>query len=596
MTGSTRLWRLSGMDLFGDDLASGMVAATPQALIAIREANFTGIWLAARLRDISRTAAFPLLGSGAAQRQDHLRQLVCRCSEAQLRLYLYLNEPCGFPADDPFWACCPEVRGAAGNSTNDGWDRSFALCTSVPKTLAFLECGCADLFAAVPGLGGVVCITASESHMHCYSHFEIRPTGIGAHNGQRPGETLSCPRCRERHPRDIVAEVLTAIERGVHQPAPEAEVIAWTWSWDMYDPPPQATLIKQLPRSIIIMSDFERGGRLSYRGRRLKVDEYSLIYFGPSKRCREQLTLARRDGRRVMVRTQINNTVEMATAPNLPLAVNLFKKCSALRQLGAEEFLASWGFGCDLQTLNVALVKTFFQSSGSVDLNSFLTRFAADYFGLRYGQPVVRAWQSFSRAVEPFPFGFGFLYFGPFNCSLVYPLPDHEPRTRSMKIWNFDTEGWGDRIEETLPPLSMEEMLQRLEAMHTGWAEALELYRSALSGATCPARATAELNVARYFKHLAHSTWTIYSWFAWRYHRESTPYLTENEVKARLREELANLEAAKILLAEDDRLGFYEENQMYYATPSAIHRKRKSVRDLLQSLPEINSRQKGSCP
>jgi len=47
--------------------------------------------------------------------------------------------------------------------------------------------------------------------------------------------------------------------------------------------------------------------------------------------------------------------------------------------------------------------------------------------------------------MQAYPFATPFLYFGPFNCSLVYPLLNHGPHNRAMKIWNFDKDGFGDR-------------------------------------------------------------------------------------------------------------------------------------------------------
>jgi len=395
---------------------------------------------------------------------------------------------------------------------------------------------------------------------------------------------LDCTSCRTRHPREIVLEVIRAIERGVHQAAPDAAVIAWTWSWDMIDPPPQAELIRQLPPSVIVMSDMERGGELAYGGRVLPVDEYSLTYVGPSPRCRDQLALARRHGRRAMVRLQINNTVEMATAPNLPVVANLFRKLRAVHELGFGDMLAGWNFGCRTDTVNVSAATRFFSDPSAGDETAFLSGLAADYFGLAHGDDVARVWRAFGQAMQPYPFTFSFLYFGVFNCSLVYPLPDHEPRTRSMKVWNFDSDGHGDRLEESLPPLSLAGMCARLRALWYGWSSARADYEQALHNAARADRATAELNVSRYVEHLAHSAWVIYTWFAWRYHRHAVPNLDVDAVRHCLAGELNNLGRAGMLLASDPRLGFYEEDATYYVTPQKIRDKRIATARLLERL------------
>ena len=581
MTTSTRIWRLSGMRYFEDDLQSGLEIATDETLRQVHEAGMTGILATLRLRDVARTSVFDSFGSDAPVRQELMRSLVERCRAHDLKLYIYLNEPRGFPADDRFWSRHPEVRGAAGESVMDDWDRSCAMCTSRPETLSFLEEACADMFASVPGLGGVVCICASEHHTHCYSHFDLREIGLGDHWGHVPGEPLDCPRCRSRRPREVVAEVMNAIRGGVHRAAPEAEVIAWTWSWDIYEPPPQRDMIAALHPSIIVMSDLERGGELQYEGVVLPVDEYSLAYVGPSSRCRGQIEAARDSGHCAMARFQVNNTVEMATAPSLPLVDHLFRKLAALAELGVTSIMASWNFGGRLDTLNVFAARMFMEDPTQRDPKRFLGRLAETYFDVPDGREIAAAWESLGDAMRAYPFSVSFLYFGPFNCALVFPLLNHEPRERSMKIWNFDKDGFGDRLEESLPPLDLAGMIGRLRVLYDDWTAATAGYAQALSAAGHVQRATVERNVAAYVAHLVHSSWVIYCWLAWRYHRGDVPTIDGARIRQCLEAEIENLDQAARLVASDSRLGYYEENTTYYITEARIREKIAGVTGLL---------------
>jgi len=413
----------------------------------------------------------------------------------------------------------------------------------------------------------------------------VRPAGIGEHQGQKEGDVLTCRRCRERHPRNIVTEVLAAIERGVHKAAPKAHVIAWTWSWDMYDPPPQRQLIEQLPAGIEIMSDFERGGELVHDGRSLPVNEYSLIYTGPSDRCRDQLTLAKQTNRRPIVRFQTNTTVELTTCPNFPLVASLYRKLRAVTEAGASDMMATWNFGATLDTVNFAALTHFFACPDQDDELTFLSDLACEYFGLADGRPVADVWRQFSEAVEAYPFGFGFMYFGPFNCALAYPLPNHKDRNRPMKLWCFTTpREMGDRLEESHAPLPLAEMLNRLELIHNAWSQACDGYEAALATASQRQRAQAEVNVARYFDHLLVSTWVIFSWLAWRYYPDAHPAITRDEIARRLNLELANLDAARELLTSDRRLGYYEETHVQINSVEDIATKRGEVQHLLDAL------------
>ena len=80
------------------------------------------------------------------------------------------------------------------------------------------------------------------------------------------------------------------------------------------------------------------------------------------------------------------------------------------------------------------------------------------------------------------------------------------------------------------------------------------------------------------------STWTIFSWFAWRYYRDAHPDITRDEIARRLDVELANLAAAGELLTADRRLGYYDETQCYLNTPEAIATKRRELQQLLETL------------
>ena len=584
-----RIWRVPGMVFGPHELETGLEAMTPAVLTRIQHAGFTGVWLMVRLRDVTTTTVFPELGAEAERSQNDLRVLSSRCCQAGLKLYLHLNEPRGFAADDPFWQAHPDLRGAASPSVNDeglyGWRDSCAMCTSEPRTLAWLEQACSDIFRNVPELGGVECVTASEHTTHCYSHFDACGSGVGEHHGQNPGDILDCSHCRERRPTDILREVLLAIEQGVHAVSPSADVIAWTWSWDMCAPSPQADLIESLPAGIIIMPDNERGGELEWNGHKQRVDEYSLNYIGPSPRAREQIETARQSGKRAMIRIQINHTVEFATAPNWPLIANLYRKLANLRAIGISDAMAAWNFGNNPDTLNVFALSRFLRQPEWRDEEAFLETVACDYFGLADGRPAAKVWRAFGEAVKPYPFGFGILYFSPFNLACAYPLPNHEPRTESMQLWCFETRGrQGDMLEQSLEPYGLAEIVERLGTMYKLWHPAVAEYEVTLAGATDRSHADQELNVARFFGHLVHSAWVLFSWFGWRYYPATVPSLDVESMRQRLRSELQNLDDAAALLERDSRLGFYEEDRKYYVSPALVRAKRMADAKLLETL------------
>src|SRR5213075_1336808 len=122
------------------------------ALDQIRTDGFDAVWVRGILRELVNTSVFPNLASESALNLSKLNALIQRCKASGLDLFLYLNEPLGFSAEDPFWKRFPEARGQPGSSIDDGWEKSYALCTSTEATRQFLLEGSENLFRDAPGL------------------------------------------------------------------------------------------------------------------------------------------------------------------------------------------------------------------------------------------------------------------------------------------------------------------------------------------------------------------------------------------------------------------------------------------------------------
>ena len=84
-----------------------------------------------------------------------------------------------------------------------------------PEPLEWLETALRSVFAAAPGLGGVLAATMSENPTHCnFDH----------------GKS-ACPHCRDIAPERFIAEVNCAMERGMHSVAPDADMLFHDWAW-----------------------------------------------------------------------------------------------------------------------------------------------------------------------------------------------------------------------------------------------------------------------------------------------------------------------------------------------------------------------------
>lgn len=566
-----RVWR-SPYSNFQDGETLNAARAYPAArLREIAGAGFTAIWIHALLHEVAPSRVFPEFGRQSAAHLASLRQVIRRAERLGVKVYLYMQPPRGFPRTDAFWRKHPEARGADYVYVGEEYS---AVCTSEPKVRMWLREASENLSRALPGLGGAILITASEYVGHCYSKYGYLRSLKAAREGQ-PMKPLSCARCAARHPTEIVGEIIEAVHGGFGAAGQGAEVIAWNWSWSMYEEDPSPRILASLPGDVRVLIDFERGARKVVLGKERFLDEYSLGYVGPSERFLTTYEAARERGLRVMAKLQIGTTHELATVANLPLIGNLYDKAQAMRRLKVADFLGCWNFG-NMLTANTSAFTRFMEARSLPSRRRALEEFAAEYLPGCRADVVARAWMVFARAMEFFPFSMGMLYSGPMNYALVMPITpgplDGKPTGRS---WLPDPRG------EMLPAYGYEmgEVTAGFGELTRRWAAAAELLAEGLAG--CRTRtAREELSNARVAGHCFRSTWNLYR--AQPIRKEWRPERA-TELRAIMRDEYEHLTRALPLVRADRRMGFHSECQYRMFTAAAIARKLGRLRRDLAS-------------
>jgi len=538
-----------------------------ERLAGIRAYGFDSIWLRGVLRELVRTEVFPELAPRSDQYLAVLNALTARCRKHGLGVLLYMNEPLGFPTDDPFWTHHPDARGESGSSPDDGWDHSNALCTSTDPVRAFLYQGSRNLFRAVPDLAGAFLITATEHHTHCYSHHDCR-NGVAG---------FRCPRCGTRTPAEVIGEIVALIQKGARESNPSAEIIAWNWSWMIYEADPQADIIHHLPEGATLLADFERGGRRHislnrdtvHIDREIEIDEYSLVYVGPSPRFMGTFRAAHDRGVPCYAKLQLGTTHEIATVPNIPLIPNLYRKFQKMHEIGVEGFLGCWNFGND-PSLNIFAAGKLFDHVPP-DERGFLHAVAEEYFPGCRAEGVVAAWYDFCHAMEMHPFSHPFIYFAPVNWAVVHPWR-LDPPSRPLEPTWYIRDDHGDKLEQSCGPFSMIEVEQMLGELVDRWAVGLTKLEAGLAPAEQGLHVIQELAVARMIGHQFRSTRNIF-----RFHRLRGAWLADKNAatteawKFTVREEIDNLRACLPSVEADPRLGIHQGSfpgpHRYYDAP-----------------------------
>ena len=260
-------------------------------------------------------------------------------------------------------------------------------------------------------------------------------------------------------------------------------MISWNWSWDLYEPDPQPEIIAGLAKDIVIMSGFERGGFKDILGKKVRIDEYSLGYTGPSEKFRGVCKEAKKNGHKVMAKLQIGTTHELATVPNLPLIGNLYGKFKSLSQLGIGWVMGSWNFG-NMLTLNTYAVGKAMDMKKLPAKNDFLERVSAEYFpglGRADIDKLKKAWGIFAAAMDSYPFSISFLYAGITNYALSYWIPPAKIKGKTTgRSWLMDKRG--DNLSESLGKFSLEEVSAGLKELSQKWQKGLKLYQVVFKG------------------------------------------------------------------------------------------------------------------
>jgi hypothetical protein len=537
--------------LFGDPLSDPSLDPFPDGLLQqLADRGVNGVWLHVVLRELAPGGpSFPEFGAGHEKRLGNLRRLVDRAARFGVRIYLYMNEPRAMPP--AFFANRPELAGVREGD-------HVALCTSSEPVRRWMGDALAHVFKAVPGLGGVFTITASENFTSCASHFQHK----------------NCPRCKDRSGADVIAEVNAAIEEGVHRGNPDAKVIAWDWGWpDDWAAP----IIAKLPKNIWLQSVSEWSMPITRGGVQTTIGEYCMSAAGPGPRATRHWKLARDAGLKTSAKVQLNNTWELSAVPYLPVMDLVAEHCANLSRAGVDGMMLSWSLG-GYPSPNLDVAARFARRDNAPpSKDAVLDAVARGRYGDAAAPHARKAWTLFSDAFREYPYDGGVIYhcpaqFGPSN--LLYATPTGYAAT--MIGFPYDDL---DRWRGPYPP---EVFAAQFEKVARGWETAsAELTTAAERAAPEKARdAREDVLVARaaglHFRSVANQTRFVMA-------RNSKP-ADRATMQRILEDEAAVAKQLFALTRQDSRIGFEASNHYYYL-PQDLIEKVINCRHLAVDLP-----------
>jgi len=444
-------------------------------LLRMLEHGINGIWLRGALREFARVSVFPEFGPRSDAILAALRDLTARAAGFGMKVFLYMNEPMGLPSRSSFWERYPHL---AGVPTRHAPIRT--MCTSQPETLEYLREGTRYVFDQVPGLAGVILISASEYPSHCYCH-QSRPDDP-AEQQRLIEEGFLCPRCVSRTPQEVVAEVITSIRDGAKSASPAAEVIAWNWSWSFYEPDPQTGILTRLPEDVIVMGDYERGEPTRALDFDYENDEYSIKVIGPSRRFRGVAEFQQSRGRPVYAKIQIGTTHENPNVPYLPTLHKVAAKFRTLHATGVTGMMMCWNFG-NVLSLSTETAREFSWDPAPASIEEGLLRVATRNFGPDAAPDVVAGWDRISHAQDDFPGSIPVMYYGPISRAPSFAFEFDRIDKAFPNSWLLDEDPRGDIVGEWTSPFGGPKVVECYRAVAAGWQEGVDLMRRGLAKA-----------------------------------------------------------------------------------------------------------------
>ena len=576
-----RIFRCDKSDFYHSEIEVANDTHSDAKLKVIADSGFNGIWLHGSIRELVATSLFRHYSTDVVKARDALNLLCERARRFDLGVWLYLTEPLGLPASHPFWKA---NQGLAGHETTIPSLMDFiveeprlALCSSTPQVKEYLREGFAKLCESAP-LEGMFLVTASEHVSNCWAHVLSNPDSYPMSPESFWTAQCQCPRCRELGPAKVIADIINVINGSVMSVRPQVKVVAWDWSWNMHATPPYKQMLDQLSENVILMGDFERGV-VEHGGRTGTFEDYSLMYPGPADRFRDEVNLTA-GARDMFAVLRINTTFELATVPNLPLMVSLFRKLSYLNSTKVVGAMATWNIGCFTDTLNVFAFDKFCKEPGEYAEEDWLESLARDYFGSGVNPGLVAdAWCGFQEAADHYPVnGNRFVYFSPTSYALSYPLR-LTFTGKPMGLSAIEQHEYGDRLEDSLEHLELDVVVGMLEKLSSKWLEACVSFEHGLTNAENTQAAENELGVAVVAGCCFRSSYNIYRWYQQR--KDHTAKTLTDEERRTVLDEMDNLEKALPFVKSDQRLGFQQEANCYMYSSDKIMNKIDELKRLL---------------
>lgn len=569
-----------------DELADDVDYYPEEYLNRLAHQGVNGIWLTVHFFNTVPSAIIPEYGRGAEPRLARLRRTVEKCARYGIRIFPFCIEPAAFTWPQPELAAAaaahPDLRGHNG-----------AFCTGTPKGKAYLEEATRTLFTRVPGLGGMIVIPCGERLTHCHSGF--------APSGGWNAVANTCPRCGPREPREVLADTLSAMVRGIRAAGSDAPLISWPYGqlilWGEENAVRAAAAV---PEGVVLQHNFETGGRNLQRGRLRTAWDYWLSYVGPSRVFARCAAAAGARGTRMSAKLQVGCSHEVCTTQVVPVPGLLHRKFAGMKSLGVSAAMLSWYFG--------AYPSLMTKAAGDLSFAPFPRRgrFLLESARRDWGPDaprVARAWRLFASGYSRYPTAHIFGYFGPMHDGPAWPLFLEPRRLPLAATWQLPYPPSGDYIAQCVTNgFTLDDLAALCGAMAGRWERGMRLLSAAAARRRGDPERSREIGLWAALGLQFASGHDILRFYGLREDlAESRSPARRLRLLARMRDlvrrEMGITDRLLPLCEADSRLGFHSEAEGHKYYPARLRWRRRQLETLLaEEFPAVEARALGAGP
>jgi len=431
--------------LYNDALDTDSKSWCPDLLLENYSKNgINGIWIQGILYRLAHFPFEPSLSSEMEKRLERLNELIERCADYGIKVFLYFNEPRAM--EEAFFEKHPAIMGAKRRTLR-------CMCSSAPEVSEYVSSAIESICKSASGLGGIFVISSSENLNNCRAWTMDE----------------ECPRCSNRPMSEIASQVCNCISEAAHRVNPDIKVIIWDWGWrrpELMDGTELEKYVKALEPRSIVMSGRERGIPIVKGGIQGEIEDYTLCVTGVGEMAKDAWKWARETNHETAAKLQINNSWECSTIPYLPLFRTVETIVDDVAREGVEHLMLSWTLG-GAPSPNIKVIsRKFFDTFGADSADD-------DILASIYGKDaavVKKATDILCDAFSEFPFAHQGIYTGPANggaANLLYEKATGFKATMTCFAYD-DIDTWRCQYPEDVYE-------KQFEKMSDMWLDGLKL-------------------------------------------------------------------------------------------------------------------------